>query len=181
MPRIVLSYRFVLATGLCLLAMAGCRSESGPVELGAFPLDRAEDLLEADPHVESAPDSPDGGGSIHIFTDEPVKINLVEIATPDFEGDTVIVRASTRSMTLSGYASLELWLYAGEADARGLRRPFEGLSRTTEWTEREVRFEVPDGIEPDRIRLMLHLGGQGHVWLDDLKVYSARIEDLEGA
>ncbi len=181
MARFPTPCRLATLTALCLFALAGCGSDSGPVELAAFPLDDVSELLTDDPRVGIVSESAGDGGSVHIETEDEAQFNLVETLTPGFVGDTVLLRAQTRTMAFKGYVSVELWVYSGEDDARGLRRPFDGLSRTTNWSEREIRFDLPEGFVPDRVRVVLHLGGRGHVWLDDMKLLSARAEDLEGA
>lgn len=183
MQRVESVIRLLIAcAGLCALC-AGCAGDersTGPVLLGAFPLDAVDEVLEpAGVFDLDAEDSADGHGSLHVFSTDANLMKLVDIETPDFAGEVVKVSLAIRSMSLSGLTHLELWHFWGEDEARGQRLVIQGATRTTDWKTYEAEFEIPADETPDRIRLMMYLNGRGHVWIDDLKIFAAPAGERE--
>ncbi len=165
-----------------LLLAAGCGGPEGPVQIGSFPLDDTTGLLGAGENVEiDADQSVDGGGSLHIFSEEGgMLVNLYELTPGEFAGDTVVLNVDMKCEMLGGSTFLDLWIFTADGAPRTARKLCKDISRTKDWQEVEIRVPLlPDEV-PQKMRIALILKGRGHLWIDDLKLFSAHAQDATG-
>ena len=180
MARHVYAHNPLFAFVLFLLVWAvGCDDPPGPVQLGSYALDDmaglivGEDVVDIDSEISS-----DGGGSLHVYSEGKMIINLFEIPTKGFKGDTVIARSVMRSESLGGWTTMELWIFPKEGDPRRILKECKDIGRTRDWNDVEVVFPLLEGEVPETLRLAVILGGRGHIWIDDLQVISTWASDV---
>lgn len=160
---------------LAALALAGCGG--GPKEprlVAGFPLDDIDAITPAgDPDVSFDPEiSVDGKGSVHVTPKETRVVRLLDVQGLDLEGPLKLSwKAHLRSRSLFDPAMLEIWVHGDDGGEYFARDLDSDIRRSTEWTEVEVTYLVPDGIVIDRVRLNL-LCGTGHAWIDDARLYA---------
>jgi len=85
---------FVYAFAVFLpLLMGGCGEPSGPVLIASYPLDNRDGLLADQESVDIDTEvSTDGGGSIHVYTENRMLVNLYELPTESIAGNAVVAR-----------------------------------------------------------------------------------------
>jgi len=170
---------FVYAFAVFLpLLMGGCGEPSGPVLIASYPLDNRDGLLADQESVDIDTEvSTDGGGSIHVYTENRMLVNLYELPTESIAGNAVVARCQMKSMSLAGWTTFELWVFPEDGPVRSILKTCEDIGRTRDWQEVEVIFPLRDNETfPKKLRLALNLGGRGHLWIDDLQVFSIRTQ-----
>ncbi len=175
--RVIVS---VFAVFLPLL-MSGCGEPSGPVLIGSYPMDNRDGLLADQEIVDIDTEvSADGGGSLHIYAEDRTLVNLYELSTESVEGNALVARCQVKSESLSGWTTFELWVFPEDGPVRSILRISEDIGRTRDWQEVEVVFPLRDNeTSPKKLRLALNLGGRGHLWIDDLQIFSTRIQEQD--
>jgi hypothetical protein len=161
---------------ILLLLVSGCGEPSGPVLIGSYPLDNRDGLLAEQESVDIDTEvSTDGGGSVHIYAENQMLVNLYELPTEDIAGNALVARCQMKSVTLAGGTTFELWVFPEEGPVRSILKQCQNVGRTKDWQEVEVIFPLRDSeTSLKKLRLSLNLGGRGHLWVDDLQVFSIR-------
>ncbi len=181
MARHVFVRQVFLAIALFLFVFgAGCGSPSGPVLIGSYSLDNRDGLIAGEDIADIDNElSTDGGGSLHIYSEGKMLINLFEIPLESFKGDTVIARCTMRSESLSGWTNFELWVFPKDGDPRSTLQTCDKVGRTRDWMDVEVVFPLEPGETLEKLRIAVRLSGRGHLWVDDLQIFSARASDMD--
>jgi len=167
----------VLLCGLLAAVTLNCGKEAVEVvELKKFPLDDLQGIVTRSSVVMDRDISSDGRGSLRITVTHPTVIRLLEVTDIDVENARLIYRASLRTENVEGKAYLDMRCHfpgRGEFFSKGIET---GLTGTTDWVTEEISFLLKEGDNPDRVRLNLGIDGQGTVWIDDIRLLKAPLE-----
>ena len=157
-----------------ILILIVCARQPAQVsELGRFPLDNLEGIIQkTDVEMDTAVSS-DGNGAVRISRPESTTVRLFEVGDIDIENARLVYQARVRCEALNGIAYLEMFCHfpgRGEFFSRGLQSTLTG---TMDWTTAETTFFFKKGEKPDFIRLNLVVAGMGTVWIDDIRLLKA--------
>jgi hypothetical protein len=157
-----------------LFTLAGLILVCSPViadDLKRISLDDASKLgttIETDMGVKT-----EGKGSIRITTKHPTTICIGEIKGLDVEDAKLVYKAKVKS-DLKGQAFLEMWTYVGSGRyfSKGVNDPIIGRS---DWKLIQTPFIFQKGQNPKRVTLNLVINGIGTVWIDDVVLSKASL------
>ena len=165
-----MSRRCLLLPAL-LLAISSCApKESGEQLLFSEPLDDIEKVLSSDHLTIDDQVSSDGVASLRVETDEPLRLQLVEVPLEDLDDTVLQYRAKLRSKNFDGVAYLEMWCRVkgkGEFFSRALHDPLRG---DRNWVSQQTPFLLQRGEHADLVRLNLVVDGRGSVWVDQIEL-----------
>ena len=165
---------FVLITALLL---AACSQEAlQPEEIGRYPIDDMEGLITRSGVRIDKEITSDGSGSLLVTANGPVTVKLYETGDIDLENARLIYRARLRTENVEGQVYLEMWCSfpgKGEYFSRALQAP---LSGTNEWSTQETPFFLQKGENPDNVKMNLVINGKGKVWIDDIRLVMAPLQ-----
>jgi hypothetical protein len=162
--------RFLSLPGL-LLAVAACAPKPvGEQVLFSEPLDDTQKVLSMDHVSIDRQISSDGIASLRVETEEPLRLQLVEVPLEDLDNTVLQYRAKLRSQNFDGVAYLEMWCRVkgkGEFFSRALHDPLRG---DRNWISQQTPFLLQRGEHADLVRLNLVVDGRGSVWVDQLEL-----------
>ncbi len=178
----------LVLSGLLILSLISMRVRNVPTSTvvhyfpdthKAFPLDSMDGILTRDGVAFDDRISFDGKGSLRIKTDSPGKttFRLLETGPLNLQHVILIYSAKLRTEHLAGRAYLEMWCEIpgkGEFFSRGIEQPVTG---TTEWTAVQTPFRLESGQRPENVKLNLVIEGAGTVWIDDIQLLLAPLNN----
>ena len=142
-----------------------------------YPLDDTKGLLaEIRPKVNRYITA-DGNGALEFRVRAPMTIPLFETGDIDIEQARLIYRAKVRTANVEGETYLEMWCIfpdKGEFFSKGLQYSLAG---TNDWVDAETPFFLREGENPTNVKLNLVVNGRGIVWIDDIRLVKAPLEE----
>jgi hypothetical protein len=163
-------YRFRSLPVLALALAACAPKQVGEQVLFFEPLDDIEKVLSSDHLAIDEQVSSDGIASLRVETDEPLRLQLVEVPLRDLDNTVLQYRAKLRSKNFDGVAYLEMWCRVkgkGEFFSRALHDPLRG---DRNWVSQQTPFLLQRGEHADLVRLNLVVDGRGSIWVDQLQL-----------
>jgi hypothetical protein len=121
----------------------------------------------------------DGNGAFRLTTEHPRTFRLYETGDIDIEEARLLYSAKVRTENVDGYAYIELWcrfLGKGEFYSRALQTRLKG---NNDWVVQETPFFLKKGENPVNVRLNLVINGSGTVWIDDITILKAPLEQSQ--
>ena len=157
----------LILMGVCWLS--GCGGRQQP--LASTRLDSLSEILETGEGLAIDPqESTDGGGSLCIEAKEPRIVRLLEVPVQELPGREIVCAIRMKSLVLRGFAFPEIWVRVPGRDEFTARGTETAIQRSADWQDVIAVLTLPEGAQPDRIRVNLAVEGRGRVWADDVRV-----------
>ena len=134
-----------LSNAFASVMLPACSESQEAVEIRRYGLDSREGVITASGAVVDSTMALEGAASLRIDAESPTRVLLFETGDIDVEDARLVYRAQLRSEDLQGSAT------------------------------RETPFFLEPGQNPRNVKLNLIVEGAGTVWIDDVRLLSARL------